>query len=145
MLTSVKELQGTTIEAIDGPIGSVNALLFDDVSWVIRYIVVDTGHWLPGRRVLISPISVARGGVGERLHVGLDRQQIRNSPDIDSDRPVSREMERTFHAYYGYGPYWGGGAIWGPALYPAALAGRRSAADGAFDHTGEERSEADPH
>jgi hypothetical protein len=121
MLCSARELQGTAVEASDGRFGSIDAFLFDDVSWVIRYLTVDTGTWLPGRRVLISPISIDANHGGTHLRVRLTREQIRNAPDIDTDQPVSRQMEVAFHGYYGYAPYWGGGAIWGSALYPAAL------------------------
>ena len=125
MLYSVRELQETRVEAADGPVGTIHSLLFDDVGWVVRYVDVDTGHWLPGRRVLISPISVERNGIRERLHVALSKEQIRQSPGIDFNRPVSRQMESTFNAYYGYAPYWGGASIWGAALYPAALSATR--------------------
>ena len=122
MLCSVREVQGTAVEATDGRIGSVHAMLFDDVSWVIRYLVVDTGSWLRGRRVLISPISVDAQDSGDPVRVRLDRERIRNSPDIDTDQPVSRQMETAIYRYYGYAPYWDGGGIWGAALYPGALA-----------------------
>ena len=117
MLFSVRELQGFGIEATDGGIGRIDELLFDDERWVVRYVVVDTGKWLPGRRVLISPISIefadkARGVVA--LH--LDKNRIRDSPDLDADAPVSRQREVEFYAYYGYGPYWAGPGLWGPAV-----------------------------
>jgi hypothetical protein len=121
MLCSARELEGTAVEASDGRFGSIHAFLFDDVSWVIRYLTVDTSTWLPGRRVLISSISIDSDNNGTHLRVRLTREQIRNAPDIDTDQPVSRQMEGAFHGYYGYAPYWGGGAIWGSALYPAAL------------------------
>lgn len=121
MLYSARELQGTAVEASDGRFGGIHAFLFDDVNWVIRYLTVDTGTWLPGRRVLISPISIDTHHSVKHVRVRLTREQIRNAPDIDTDQPVSRQMEVAFHGYYGYAPYWGGGAIWGSALYPAAL------------------------
>ena len=152
MLRSVRELQDARVEATDGSIGAIHSLLFDDVGWVIRYVDVDTGHWLPGRRVLLSPISVERDGIRGRLHVTLTREQIRHSPGIDSDQPVSRQMESTLNAHYGYAPYWGGASIWGAALYPAALAAVApvptavTPADGPRgDDRGRQRPEADPH
>lgn len=72
MLCSVREVQTAAVDANDdGRIGSIEAMLFDDVSWIIRYLVVDTGSWLPGRRVLISPISVDPSDGGERVRVRL--------------------------------------------------------------------------
>jgi hypothetical protein len=152
MLCRVRKLQHRKVEATDGPIGAIHSLLFDDVGWVIRYLAVDTGHWLPGRRVLLSPISVERHGIRGRLHVALTREQIRRSPGIDSDQPVSRQMESALNAPYGYAPYWGGASIWGAALYPAALAAVTpmpaavTTADGSRDFNGgRQRSKTDPH
>jgi hypothetical protein len=126
MLVSMRELQGYRIEATDGSIGRVHELLFDDIRWVIRYVVIDTGPWLPGRRVLISPISVdSIDGVHKRVLVRLDKGRIRTSPDIYTDQPVSRQKEAVFNAYYGYGSYWAGPDVWGPAVYPREL--RRTA------------------
>jgi sporulation protein YlmC with PRC-barrel domain len=122
MLCSIRELQGYGIEATDGPIGRVHEMLFHDDRWVIRYLVVDTGKWLPGRKVLVSPISVESiDAVGKRVTLQLDKEQIRKSPDIYADEPVSRQREAAFYAYYGYGPYWAGPGIWGAAVYPREL------------------------
>ena len=127
MLRTVRELQGCSIQATDGAIGRIDELLFDDEKWVIRYLVVDTGKWLPGRRVLLSPISVSRTDwASQVVELRLTRERIRNSPDIYSDKPVSRQQEATLHGYYGYGPYWGGAGLWGPAIFPGALAGTGS-------------------
>lgn len=92
MLRSIRELQGYGIEATDGLIGRIHEMLFHDDRWAIRYLVVDTGEWLPGRKVLISPISVETisAGVG-RVALHLDREQIRHSPDISVEEPVSRQ------------------------------------------------------
>src|SRR5438552_16940281 len=94
MIHSTGDLQQFTIGATDGIMGEIKDVYFDDERWAIRYLVVDTGKWLPGRKVLISPFSVrmiewARG----RADVGLTRQQVVDSPNIDTDKPVSRQME----------------------------------------------------
>lgn len=122
MLRSIRDLQGFGIEASDGLIGRIHEMLFSDDRWAIRYLVVDTGKWLPGRKVLISPISVEAiyAAVG-RVVLQLDKALIRQSPDIFADEPVSRQKEAEFHAYYGYGPYWAGPGVWGPATYPREL------------------------
>jgi sporulation protein YlmC with PRC-barrel domain len=146
MLVSMRELQGYRIEATDGSIGRVHELLFDDIRWVIRYVVIDTGTWLPGRRVLISPISVdSIDGVHKRVLVRLDKGRIRNSPDIYTDQPVSRQKEAVFNAYYGYGSYWAGPDVWGPAVYPREL--RRTAPYVAWPGTeaGAQAQQGDPH
>src|SRR5689334_4092581 len=114
MIRGADGLKGFTIGATDGEVGGVNDLYFDDERWVIRYLVVDTGNWLPGRKVLISPHAV-RTTQWElrRVDVALTRQQVKGSPDIDTDKPVSRQHEAAFFSYYGYPAYWDGTSLWG--------------------------------
>lgn len=119
MLRSVNDLQDRGIRATDGDIGSVNQFFFDDDRWTIRYLVVDTGKWLPGRQVLISPIALSdTDWVAEVLNVSLTKEQVKNSPDIDTDKPVSRQHEAEYFNYYGYPYYWYGGGLWGAGAYP---------------------------
>jgi hypothetical protein len=100
-------MQDYTIQATDGTIGHVDQILFDDQHWTIGYLVVDTGDWLSGRRVLISPIAMGETDWPDhRLHVKLTRQQVENSPEIDADRPVSRQQEMGYFQYYGRPGYW---------------------------------------
>jgi uncharacterized protein YrrD len=107
MLRSVNVLRGTAVHATDGLIGDVHDLYFDDHKWIIRYYVVDTGKWLPGRKVLISPHAIQPPDSREEwLPVALTRAQIENSPDIDTDRPVERQAEASLYDYYGWTPYW---------------------------------------
>jgi hypothetical protein len=123
MLTN-KHLRDFTIHATDGELGTVNDLYFDDVTWAIRYLIVDTGTWLSGRRVLISPMSVVHTDwQAKRLDVALTAKRVEHSPDIDTHKPVSRQHEAEYLGYYGYPYYWGGPYLWGPAFYPAGLAG----------------------
>lgn len=122
MLRTVKDLRGYAINASDGDIGRVDDLYFDDEAWVMRYLVVDTGTWLPGRRVLISPIAIGHPDwMGQRLPVSLTRERVRNSPDIDTQKPVSRQHEADYSRYYGYPYYWGGMGLWGMGAYPGYL------------------------
>jgi hypothetical protein len=51
MLFAITGLQRCPVEGIDGRVGTVKDFLFDDQSWKIRWMVVDTGYWLPGRRI----------------------------------------------------------------------------------------------
>jgi len=112
------EFKGGTIEAMDGDIGSVQDLYFDDQSWTVRYVVVDTGAWLPGRQVLISPFAFQTVPGASRLRTSLTRKQIEDSPSLDTDRPVNRQREVEFAQYYGYPHYWGGPYRWGALAYP---------------------------
>ncbi|ODV12053.1 MAG: photosystem reaction center subunit H [Rubrivivax sp. SCN 70-15] len=122
MLRTLKDLEKCTISAIDGDIGQVKDFYFDDQAWVIRYLVVDTGSWLSRRKVLISPISIQRPDwAGHRLPVGITKEQVRNSPDIDTDQPVSRQHEVQYLGYYGYANYWGGAGLWGGGMVPFAM------------------------
>lgn len=119
MLRSVDQLYGDKIRASDGEIGRVKDFYFDDLTWAVRYAVVDTGSWLPGRNVLISPHAI--GGLdesGKFLRVSLTRQQIESSPSIASHQPVSRQYEEEYYRYYGLPFYWQGGALWGTSGFP---------------------------
>lgn len=128
MLRSVTHLQGVTIQATDGEIGKVDQFYFDDETWAIRYLVVNTSRWLAGRLVLVSPIALAqRDWESKRLDVALTKQQIEDSPPIDTHKPVSRQHEAVYLGYYGYPYYWGGPNLWGLTSYPAGLAVQREA------------------
>lgn len=124
MLWNVNDVIGYGIEATDGRIGSVSDFLFDDATSAIRYLVVDTGGWLPGRKVLLVPEAVGEADpVGKLFPVQLTRQQVEDSPDISADQPVSRQQEIRLHGYYGWSPYWGmpetalAAPYWGAAGY----------------------------
>jgi uncharacterized protein YrrD len=107
MVHRVRELKSYSIGAQDGPIGRVRDLYFDDRRWIIRYLVVDTAHWLAGRRVLISPLSLQGMEAEARtLPASLIKEQVANSPDFDTERPVSRQHEVEFNQYYGLPYYW---------------------------------------
>ena len=122
MLRSMKDLENYAIGATDGEIGHVKDFYFDDDAWVIRYLVVETGSWLASRKVLISPISIHQPNWAERsLPVSITREQVRKSPDIDSEKPVSRQHEIQYFSYFGYPYYWDGGSMWGGGLYPYAM------------------------
>ena len=107
MLRSVNSFLGTSVVARDGEIGDVRDLLFHDRSWIVRYLVVDTGNWLSGRRVLISPaVANFSGPASHSLRVNLTKEQVQKSPGIDSDLPVSRQHEIMMATYYGWPAYW---------------------------------------
>jgi hypothetical protein len=115
-------LEEYTIDARDGTIGSVKDCYFDDETWVIRYLVIETGAWLMGRDVLISPFSIGEpDDEGRLLPVSITKDQVRNSPSVDIHKPVSRQHELGYSAYYGYPGYWGGTDLWGESAYPGAM------------------------
>jgi hypothetical protein len=122
MIQETKELYGSRLAATDGDIGHIRDFYFDDKSWAVRYLVADTGTWLTGRLVLISPR--AFGGLdhaSKTLHINLDRRQIENSPSIESHMPISRRYEVEYHRYYGWPEYWSGGAMSGLGGFPMVL------------------------
>jgi len=122
MLRSMKDLEGYAIGATDGNVGHINDFLFDDDAWVIRYFVVQTGSWLSNRKVLISPIAIRQPNwVDKILPVGITKEQVRNSPDIDTDKSVSRQHETEYLGYYGYPHYWGGVGLWAGGIYPYSM------------------------
>jgi uncharacterized protein YrrD len=119
-------LKSYRIHATDGDLGTVHDLLFEDDSWVTRYIVVDTGGWLAGQQVLISPMAVQSiADKGRGVWLDLTRQQIETSPPLLSDEPVSRQFEEAYLKHYGYPQYWSGGIypnVWGSYVSPSELA-----------------------
>ena len=125
-------MHGHRIRAVDGEIGKVSDWYFEDDSWAVRYLVADTGRWLPGRLVLLAPAVVAAADEDARaIEVGLTREQIEASPPAESDQPVSRQYEEALQRHYGWPAYWtpaGGLAgtpqldTMGPALVPGDTA-----------------------
>jgi hypothetical protein len=115
-------MRGFTIRATDGEIGSVDDFLFDDEQWTIRYLVANTGSWLTGRLVLISPIAFRSiDWDAEAFDVALTRRQVEDGPSILEDQPVSRQKEEEYFRYYGYPYYWGGPGLWGMGAYPGTI------------------------
>ncbi|MGV3709066.1 MAG: PRC-barrel domain-containing protein [Gemmatimonas sp.] len=119
MLESLKILEGYAVSAIDGEIGRVDDVLLDDQHWTVRYLVVKTGAWLLSRKVLI-PTSAFRAPdpQARTFSVALTVEQVRHSPDIDTDAPVSRYHERMQAEHYGLPFYWNTAGFLGVGLYP---------------------------
>ena len=132
MLHEAKQLERFKINANDGDIGYVYDFYFDDLKWIIRYMVVDTGHWLTGRRVLISPLSIGKPDYQtKQLSVKLDKEQIVDSPHISEDEPISQQHQKVLADYYGWPVYW--------SVDPALNA------MGAMEMAKEENKKGDPH
>lgn len=150
MFWNLEAMRDYGLRATDGDIGQITDVLLDDASWSVRYVVVDTGNWLPGRKVLIPPTAFGEPDTATRAFpVDLTRDQVKHSPDIDCDRPVGRQQEEALYGHYGWAPYWGGPAapMWGapmaepvPADYPATM---KSAAE--RDPSRPEDTGGDPH
>jgi sporulation protein YlmC with PRC-barrel domain len=108
MLWSASDLMGCNIDATDGAIGTVSDLLFEDDSWTIRWFVVGTGVFFTGRLVLLPPsVVLSADSVGRVVSLDVTRQEVKDSPDLDFDAPVSRQQEDNLYQYYGWDPYWG--------------------------------------
>lgn len=125
MLRSTNSMKNYVLEAVDGELGRCKDFLFDDQSWVVRYMVADTRKWLPGRKVLIPVISLGQPAWDrERFPIHLTQQAIEDSPPLDEAAPVSRLEERRAAVHYGYGAYWLGPGSWGAVTYPHELRGQ---------------------
>ena len=122
MLQNTKDLYDYKLTALDGDIGQVKDLYFDDKTWVIRYLVAHTESWLPGRLVLLSPHALGKlDQTAKTLHVKLHKKQIESSPAIESHMPISRQYEIAYHRYYGWPAYWNAGGMYGFGGYPVDL------------------------
>ena len=114
MIRSLTDLTGYTLRALDGDIGRCSDFLFDDRQWTVRYMVADTGRWLPGRKILISPVFLdTPDWESLRFPIRLTRSQVEDGPPLDSDAPVSRRYERTYHEFFATPFYWMGTGLWG--------------------------------
>jgi uncharacterized protein YrrD len=136
MLTPFETLRGCTLAASDGDIGEVREFYFSDDNWRVRYLVVETGSWLSGRRVLIIPdvlgeVDAQSGAIA----IKLTREEVRNSPPLESDKPVSRQHEQDLHVHYDWNPYWvvpgAAAGMWPPpytgSVLPQVIAERQNA------------------
>jgi uncharacterized protein YrrD len=110
MQRNLYSILGFSMHASDGEIGKVKEFYFDDRSWQIRYLIVETGSWLSGRKVLIPPVALlpsTREDGSFPVHLTMD--QIRNSPDINTDKPFSRQQEVELFGFYPWQKYWDDG------------------------------------
>jgi sporulation protein YlmC with PRC-barrel domain len=132
MQRNLNHLLGWNLAATDGEIGKVVDFYFDDEKWTIRYLIVRTGSWLSEREVLISPdVLLSYSWESGLFLVRLTKEQVRHSPDIDTDRPVSRQQEAALARYYPWQNYWGSSfypsGVWGvipatPVIDPGMVA-----------------------
>jgi hypothetical protein len=122
MIRHTSKIEGFALEASDGAIGSISDLLFDDATWQIRWLVIDTGGWLSGRKVLLPPSALGHvNHIGHQFSVRLTQQQVKDSPSVNTDEPVSRQMETGLYDYYGWAPYWSTGFYMGGYGYAGGV------------------------
>ena len=106
-LRSTSAVTGHAIQANDGEIGHVDDFIIDEETWAIRYLVIDTGNWWPGKRILISPRWIKRISWSEaNVYVDLSRATIKQSPEYKEGAPLSREYEDELHRHYNLQGYW---------------------------------------
>jgi hypothetical protein len=103
MMRLITSFYGYGVKATDGEIGIAHEFLFEDNTWEIKYVVVKTGSWLTGRKILISPGAIGHPDWSlKSLPLNLAMKQVENSPDIDTDKPVSHQQLDLLHEYYGW-------------------------------------------
>ena len=121
MLQSSKDLIAYKAKANNGEVvGRIRDLLFEDESWTVRYLVVDTGSWLVGRKTLVAISQCWEPNAESKtLRVNLSKEQIENGPSLDEHAPVSRQFEIEFARHFQLVPYWGG--LTGPVTSPALV------------------------
>lgn len=123
MLIKAKKLQGFKLSGVDGEMGKVKEFFFDEKFWTIRYLIADTGGWLSERQVLISPFFIKSVDYdSDLIHVTLTKDQIENSPPLESDQPISRQYEEAYYGHFGAPMYWTGPYVWGS--YPFVTSDR---------------------
>lgn len=107
MQHNVQSMTGNAVRAVDGDIGTLQGFYFDNQTWTMRYLVAETGNWLQGRRVLVSLAALCKPvGVPGTFSVDISLDQVKSSPDVDLEQPVSREHEIALLAHYGWPRYW---------------------------------------
>ena len=116
MVYELKDLIGSPVVATDGEMGSVRTFLFDDQSWRVRYLVVDVGNWLK-RRDVVLPIAALEkpNWANKTCSAHLTKDQVSNSPDVDTEKPVSRQQEIAMHDYFGPLASWADSELGMPA------------------------------
>ena len=122
MLHDLETLIGSSVTATDGETGVVRNFLFDDQSWTVRYLVVDVSNWLKRQPVVLAIAAVERPDWGRKtFDVRLTKDQMRNSPDVDTEKPVSRQQEIAMKEHFGWAAYWEDSEWFG--LFPAVPPG----------------------
>lgn len=107
MFTRANDVLGAHLAAADGPIGIVEDVVYEDSSWIIRYLTVETGTWLPSRKVLISPVAVKSVHIpGRVVTTILNIDQVRNAPSVNVHPTLDRQHELAVVEYFDWPRYW---------------------------------------
>ena len=121
MLRSANEVRGYKLQALDEDVGTCEDFLFDDRWWTIRHMLSNTGGWMIGKKVLISPMMINRPDwKTHTIFLDVSKEKIETCPSVLEDEPVSREHERKISRHYAFPYYWAGTGLWGPTAYPDA-------------------------
>jgi hypothetical protein len=140
MIRSLDDLKGYHFEAKDGELGRVRDFYFDDQDWTVRYLVLETGKWLPGRNVLIAPQAIrATDRKERRIHLDLSYDQVKKAPSLATNLPVSRQHEQELHDHYSWSPYWFAGPSALEVAMPIPASARKPQAEQ------REKADHDPH
>jgi sporulation protein YlmC with PRC-barrel domain len=147
MLTNASAINGYAVAASDGQLGTVQDFLFDDASWRVRWLVVDTGGWLSSRRVILRPSVLGHPDRAKReFAVRLTMKEVEDSPAIETDEPVSRQMETNTYDHYGWVPYWGGGLYMRDYGFAGGMASPYVGSNPSEgEHVDSHRNDGDPH
>lgn len=106
-LRSTRAVTGYHLQATDGEIGHVEDFVIDDATWAIRYLLVGTRNWWPGKKVLVSPEWIDRVSWGEsKVFLRMTREAIRQSPEYAEDSLITRDYETVLHGHYDRPGYW---------------------------------------
>jgi hypothetical protein len=106
-LRSTHAVNGYSIQALDGELGHVEDFIVDDETWAIRYLIVNTGTWWPGKRVLISPLWIGKvSWTKSNVAVNLSRETIKESPEYTDESLITRDYEIGLHGHYNRKGYW---------------------------------------
>ena len=106
-LRSTHDVSGHHVQAADGEIGHVEDFIIDDETWAIRYLIIDTRNWWPGKKVLVSPQWIERVSWREsKVFVNLSRETIKQSPEYTEESLLTRDYETGLHRHYNRQGYW---------------------------------------
>jgi hypothetical protein len=98
---------GHRIQARDGEIGDVEDFVIDDDTWAIRYLIVDTGNWWPGKKVLISTPWIERiSWELSTVFINLTREAIKQGPEYTEEALITRDYKTRLHRHYNRQGYW---------------------------------------